>query len=83
MAEPVVVVAAAARVVAPAPTTTGLPRRVPQASLAPELLATPATRPAEPPSPARSPEEVRTMLSRFQAAQQRGRAEVSAPTEES
>jgi len=62
-------------------TSTGLPRRVPRANLAPGITTTPTTqtrteqRPQEqPPSrPPRSPEDVRAMLSSYRSGLERGR----------
>jgi HAMP domain-containing protein len=73
----------------PAPVTSaGLPRRVPRANLAPGMLATQTEPPPSPPTPdppsapnlprsplARSPEEVRSMLSSYRSGVERGRHE--------
>ena len=59
----------------------GLPRRIRQANLAPQLRQeTEATDPAEPepkaePCEERSPDEVRALFSAFQAGARRGREE--------
>jgi signal transduction histidine kinase len=77
----------AGRVVAPtvpAPAPGGLPRRVPQASLSPQLreaVQRPASTPGAPApgaAPRRSADEVRSKLSSFQSGQQRGRHELGA-----
>jgi len=56
-----------------------LPRRAPHASLAPDLAVTGAGQPADPESPpaARSPEQVRNMLTRYRSGLERGRAAAS------
>ena len=53
-----------------------LPRRAPHTSLAPDLDATGAGQPGDPESPpaARSPEQVRSMLTRYRSGLERGRA---------
>jgi HAMP domain-containing protein len=73
-------------------TSAGLPRRVPRANLAPGMLATQAEQ--EPPpvsaapptapdipmaAPARSPEEVRSMLSSYRSGVERGRTRAGGP----
>lgn len=74
---PAVAAAAAASAQVPAPG--GLPRRVPQASLHPQILSGTGPAPVVPAVPdgarRRSPDEIRSALSRFQAGQQRGREE--------
>jgi signal transduction histidine kinase len=70
--------AAAAASAAQPPTGAGLPRRVPQADLAPGLAAEEPGRahpdgPAPAPGLGRSPEEVRSMLSNYRAGWERGR----------
>ncbi|MBA2282706.1 MAG: hypothetical protein H0W25_15970, partial [Acidimicrobiia bacterium] len=60
-------------------TVGGLARRVPQASMHPEMRQAPGgPGPADSPFPAstRSPAELRAMLSKFQAGQARARAEL-------
>jgi Nitrate and nitrite sensing/HAMP domain len=56
-------------------TQAGLPRRVPRANLAPEMVATrqPEAEPAPGPAPGRSPDEVRSMLSSYRTGIERGR----------
>jgi hypothetical protein len=64
-------------------TKAGLPRRVPRANLAPGMVAAQAAAPAASPTPgdsaqpsssaARSPEEVRSMLSSYRSGLERGR----------
>jgi hypothetical protein len=58
-------------------TKAGLPRRIPQANLTPEMLSSPE--PAEPPPPSgtRTPTEVRTMLSSYRSGLERGRSAAS------
>jgi HAMP domain-containing protein len=58
-------------------TKAGLPRRIPQANLMPEMLSSPE--PAEPPPPSgtRTPTEVRTMLSSYRSGLERGRSAAS------
>ena len=52
-----------------------LPKRAPHASLAPDLAAGDAGRPDDPARPtARSPEQVRSMLTRYRSGLERGRA---------
>ena len=52
-----------------------LPKRAPHASLAPDLAAGDAGRPGDPARPtARSPEQVRSMLTRYRSGLERGRA---------
>jgi hypothetical protein len=53
-----------------------LPRRAPHTSLAPDLDATGAGQPGDPESPpaGRSPEQVRSMLTRYRSGLERGRA---------
>ena len=79
-------------IAAPITPVGGLPRRVPQASIDANLRdADQATEPPPAPAPASSPaatppvgrsrEEVRAMLSSFQASQQRSRSEVATPRE--
>ncbi|MBX6768766.1 MAG: histidine kinase, partial [Actinomadura rubrobrunea] len=64
-----------------------LPKRVRQASLAPQLRG--EQQPPEPPAaqervrPERSPEEARAMMSAIQRGTRRGRAETAGPGEES
>jgi hypothetical protein len=58
----------------------GLPRRIRQRSLAPQLREEPATaEPATPAEDARSPEELRAMMSSFQAGTNRARQEGDTP----
>jgi hypothetical protein len=54
-------------------TQAGLPRRVPRANLAPEMVATQQTEPAPGPASGRSPDEVRSMLSSYRTGIERGR----------
>jgi hypothetical protein len=58
-------------------TKAGLPRRIPRANLAPEMLS--GGQPAEPPTPTgtRTPTEVRTMLSSYRSGLERGRSAAS------
>jgi hypothetical protein len=60
----------------------GLPRRVRQASLAPQLREPSAPAPRAPLDAAsgRSPEQIRSMMSAFQSGTRRGRAQGAAPT---
>jgi Nitrate and nitrite sensing/Histidine kinase-, DNA gyrase B-, and HSP90-like ATPase len=53
-----------------------LPKRAPHTSLAPDLAATGTGQPGDPASPpaARSPEQVRNMLTRYRSGLERGRA---------
>jgi hypothetical protein len=53
-----------------------LPRRAPHTSLAPDLAATGTGQPGDPATPAtaRSPEQVRNMLTRYRSGLERGRA---------
>jgi len=73
-------------------TSAGLPRRVPRANLAPGMLATqaeqepPPVSPAPPTTPdvptaapARSPEEVRSLLSSYRSGVERGRTRAGGP----
>jgi hypothetical protein len=56
-------------------TQAGLPRRVPRANLAPEMVATQQAEAEQAPGPAagRSPDEVRSMLSSYRTGIERGR----------
>ncbi len=59
-------------------TSTGLPRRVPRANLAPGITTQPWTdqRPAPQPAssrPSRSPDDIRAMLSSYRSGLERGR----------
>jgi hypothetical protein len=57
-------------------TYAGLPRRVRQANIAPQLRERPDSKPlATPPVEERSPEEARAMFSAFQRGSLRGREE--------
>jgi Nitrate and nitrite sensing/Histidine kinase-, DNA gyrase B-, and HSP90-like ATPase len=64
---------------APAPSAGALPQRAPSASLAPDLAAAEAQRHVPGRSgerpPARSPDEVRSMLTRYRSGVERGRAD--------
>jgi signal transduction histidine kinase len=64
-----------------ATTDTGLPRRIPQASLAPGIVATgPATNPGAGGGgtlPRRTPDDVRALLSNYRSSVERGRHEAS------
>jgi signal transduction histidine kinase len=64
---------------APAPSAEALPQRAPSASLAPDLAAAEAQRQLTGRSgerqPARSPDEVRSMLTRYRSGVERGRAD--------
>jgi hypothetical protein len=62
-------------------TQAGLPRRVPRANLAPEMVATQQTEPEPTPSPVagRSPDEVRSMLSSYRTGIERGRTVAGGP----
>jgi Nitrate and nitrite sensing len=64
---------------APAPAAGDLPQRAPSASLAPDLAAAEAQRQVPGRSgerpPARSPDEVRSMLTRYRSGVERGRAD--------
>jgi Nitrate and nitrite sensing/Histidine kinase-, DNA gyrase B-, and HSP90-like ATPase len=64
---------------APAPPAQALPQRAPSASLAPDLAAAEAQRHVPGRSgerpPARSPDEVRSMLTRYRSGVERGRAD--------
>ncbi len=71
-------------------TRTGLPRRVPRANLAPGIAATPPPQPAASPGQARpatrqvsraarSPEDVRAMLSSYRSGLERGRRMAAGP----
>ena len=55
----------------------GLPRRVRQASLAPQLRRPAGEPPEEPPAPLRSPEQVRSIMSALQLGTRRGRIDAS------
>jgi nitrate/nitrite sensing protein/histidine kinase/DNA gyrase B/HSP90-like ATPase/HAMP domain-containing protein len=65
----------------PRVTQAGLPRRVPRANLAPEMVATQQAEPEPPPSPpsGRSPDEVRSMLSSYRTGIERGRTVAGGP----
>jgi signal transduction histidine kinase len=67
--------------VRPAPpasfTPSGLPFRVPQASLAPELAEEPQVRPDDEDDDDRSPEDVRKIMGAFQSGTRRGRSEAA------
>ena len=57
-----------------------LPKRAPHASLAPDLVlgSAAAGQPGDPgPRPARSPEQVRSMLTRYRSGLERGRADAA------
>lgn len=62
----------------PAPGTGALPRRVRQASLAPQLKKAPAPRPAAPDPGERDADEVRSRMASLQRGWQRGRKENAA-----
>ena len=62
----------------PVPATAdGLPRRVRQANLAPQLSQAPDELCAEPAAPIRSPEQVRSLMSALQSGTTRGRIDAS------
>ncbi|GAA0383477.1 nitrate- and nitrite sensing domain-containing protein [Microbispora corallina] len=68
------------RVSAPKGMHAGLPRRVRQASMAPQLRDQPLQAPVPPPAPEeRSPEEARAMFSAFQRGALRGREDSEQP----
>jgi hypothetical protein len=58
-------------------TEDGLPRRVRQANLAPQLRRAPGPLPDEPTVPLRSPEQVRSIMSALQLGNTRGRIDAS------
>ncbi|HLT10379.1 MAG TPA: nitrate- and nitrite sensing domain-containing protein [Micromonosporaceae bacterium] len=63
-------------------TPDGLPRRIRQTNMAPQLRD-PAPEPSTTPPPSRSPEEMRAMMSAFQAGTTRGRLEADAARDDS
>jgi hypothetical protein len=73
----------------PSTTPSGLPMRVPQASLAEPLKADPPNadttddKPAEETDPGRSPDEIRRIVGAFQSGTRRGRAAAETQATES